>query len=400
VIRHDQQRAVERPDVPAGPHRSDPIRILTMLEASSVTGVVKPVLEFAREARRSTGPPVELTVLTFLRGDRDNAFIEAVRAEGLPLEIVREARPFDPRVILRLRAAVRRWRPHIVWTHSVKSHLLVRMAGLCGRAKWVAFHHGYTTTARRTRVYNELDRWSLRGADRLLTACSAFADELRRRGQHPARIRIQHMPIRPAPAVPAPLAAALRRELDVEPPTRVVLSVGRLSREKGHADLLRATAAIRQVRPSFPLRVLLVGDGPERDRLQALADELALGDVVMFLGHRDEVALYYAVADLFVLPSHSEGSPNVLLEAIDAGVPIVATGVGGVPEMVTGGREALLVPRHDVAAMTCSIVTVLDDPGLQARLVAAARHRLSRHSPGEFFLDVTSIFQELVGTRR
>jgi hypothetical protein len=148
------------------------IRILTILEAHSVTGPAKAVLEFAREARESSGPmKIDLSILTFLRGPQENGFIRTVRERGIPLDIVTEKGRFDFGVIPQLRAAVNRRQPHIIWTNGVKSHFLVRLSGLHRQVKWIAFHHGYTKTDWKDRIYSCLDCWSHPAAARLVTVC-------------------------------------------------------------------------------------------------------------------------------------------------------------------------------------------------------------------------------------
>ena len=108
-----------------------------------------------------------------------------------------------------------------------------------------------------------------------------------------------------------------------------------------------------------PLRLVIVGDGPERPAIEKRVKELALSDVVITAGFQSNVAPYYQIADIAVLPSHSEGSPDALLEAMSAGVPIVATTVGGVPEIATDGEDALLCEPAETDR-TCSTHTGLD----------------------------------------
>jgi glycosyltransferase involved in cell wall biosynthesis len=118
----------------------------------------------------------------------------------------------------------------------------------------------------------------------------------------------------------------------------VIVSIGRLSREKGHDDLVHAIAGVREMDPGLKFKVLLVGDGPEREHLEATVADLRLSNEILFVGHVSDVAPFYSIADVMALPSHSEGSPNVLLEAMAAGIPSVATEVGGVPEIADGGK--------------------------------------------------------------
>ena len=336
----------------SGPTReSSPLRILIILEARSITGPAKAVLEVTQEAFRynEVSPCAEISLLVFLRNETENTLTRIVQASGIALEIVTERGAFDWRIIPQLRAIVNRIKPDIVWTNAVKAHFLARIAGLNRQAKWVAFHHGYTTTALRTRMYNQLDRWSLKRAERVVTVCGQFASQMASQGISADRIRVQHMPIRAKEQVSRNEATRLRCELGIADTTRVVLSVSRLSREQGHDDLLRAMARARGLAPSIPMHLLVVGSGPELEALKETCRDLGLLERVSFLGQQEGVSPYYAIADVFVISSHSEGSPNVLLEAMDAGVPIVATLVGGVPEILTNEQEALLVKSRDVA---------------------------------------------------
>jgi glycosyltransferase involved in cell wall biosynthesis len=177
---------------------------------------------------------------------------------------------------------------------------------------------------------------------------------------------------------------------------RIVLTVGRLSQEKGHADALRVFRLLRDRMPAQPLRLLIVGDGPERRRLGALAGRLGLAQSVIFAGHQDHIAPFYAAADVFLLASHSEGSPNVLLEAMSAGLPVVATRVGGVPELAENGEEALLEDRGDHEALADAVLRLLTDQDLRARFVEHGRRKAAQHSPEWFYGSMMRILSELL----
>jgi glycosyltransferase involved in cell wall biosynthesis len=155
-----------------------------------------------------------------------------------------------------------------------------------------------------------------------------------------------------------------------------VLAVGRLSHEKAVANLVAAVAELH--RPG--IRLVVVGDGPERASIQRAAQITAIR--IHMPGHVNDVAPFYAVADVLALPSLSEGSPNALLEAMAAGVPVAATAVGGVPEIVANEESALLVPPRDTGALAQAIARLLDEAAL-ARRIAAKAHDLAlgRFSP-------------------
>ena len=365
-----------------------------MLEANSFTGTAKAVLEFAKEAANGHTDltKIDLSILTIDRGVGENCLTKTIRDIGTPLDIVFERRRFDTHVIPQLRAAVENRRTDLVWSNSVKSHFLVRWAGLNRSRRWVAFHHGYTTTDTKMRIYNQSDRWSLRVADRVLTSSASFVEELVRKNIPPGHIHVQYMPIRPFALATQKQRAELRHQLGIDNRTRVLLCVGRLSREKGHADLVLAFPKMRELAGESPLRLVLVGEGPERPRIEELCRNLNLTDVVTLVGQQNDVNPFYSIADVFLLPSHSEGCPNVLLEAMAAGVPIVATAVGGIPEVATNGRDAILVKKCDRDGLASATIQLLKDRQLRERLGSYAREIVSRKSPGAYFQSVAAVF--------
>jgi glycosyltransferase involved in cell wall biosynthesis len=148
------------------------------------------------------------------------------------------------------------------------------------------------------------------------------------------------------------------------------LMVANLIAYKGHLDLLKALAMLAD-----PPTVRLVGDGPERGRLEAMAAELGLRDVVRFEGRLSGARDLFAHAQFGILPSHEEGMPNAVLEAMGHGVPVVATAVGGVPELVEHNVNGLLVPSHDPAALASAIGQIAGDADLRMRLGRNARRR-------------------------
>lgn len=386
------------------------MKILSIVEATNINAVAKNVLEFYRSARelRSTAadfPVIESSIVTFERRNDDggvpNAFVSAAREQGLDVEIIPERRRFDLTVLRALRNAVERQRPDLVVSHSVKSHFLVWRSQLWRDFPWIAFHHGYTTTDRKMRVYNRLDRWSLPVADRLVTVCQAFAEELASSTGVPiAKISVQHNSIRALRAASPANAQALRLKLGISTEDSVLLAVGRLSKEKAHVDLLAAFAHLREINRELRCKLVIVGDGPERATLEAAARSRSIQQEVIFMGQVADVQPFYAAADVFVLPSHSEGSPNVLLEAMAANLPIVATAVGGVPEIVEDNESALLVPANDAQAMAAAIARLISEQDLAKGLtINSAALVTSRYAPGQYVRSLVEIFQRTIDAR-
>jgi glycosyltransferase involved in cell wall biosynthesis len=351
------------------------IRVLALMEASTLSGPAKNLIEFARRAAqfREGLPRVEVSIVTFPRGDAEsNTFLSAVKDAGLNVLAVPERRRFDIKTLRHLRALISEFRPDVIQSHNVKSSLFIRLLGVHRRYPWIAFHHGYTAIDWKDRLYNQCDRWSLRAAFANVAVCRRFAQQLEALGVSPQRIRIQHNSVRPFEPPPQQDVERLRSQLGIGP-RRVVLAVGRMSHEKGHSDLLRAFAMLGGRESTKGWCLVLAGDGPERASLARLSAQLGLGDSVVFAGYRSDVPVFYALADLVALPSHTEGSPNVVLEAFAAGVPVLAMAVGGVPEIISHEQNGLLVPGGDIPEMAAAIERLLGDELLRSRLSAAGR---------------------------
>jgi glycosyltransferase involved in cell wall biosynthesis len=274
----------------------------------------------------------------------------------------------------------------------------MRLSGQSRTHPWLAFHHGYTMTNLRMRFYNSLDRWSLPKATKIITVSEAFKRELRKLHIPPARILVLHNAIDPAWAsrLTPELRTETRMTLGIEPHEKALLIVGRLSREKSHELLVRALARLARTSGSPPLRLLIAGDGPEREPVQRCAASLGIDDRVIFLGHRSDVLPFYAAADLAVLASRTEGSPNALLEAMAARIPLVATAVGGVPEMVTQDETALLVPPDDEDSMAAAIACALSEPKKAKDMADRAAALVSlRFSPQTRACALKKVYAEL-----
>ena len=371
------------------------IRVIAVIEAHTVTGPAKNLIRFCRMAAERN---CDISLLSFVRPGPPgpNQFIDAVRDAGLHIDVIHERHAFDPQVLQRLRKLFRERPPDIIQTHGVKSHFLIRLIRPTG-TPWLAYHHGYTTENLKMRLYNQLDRWSLPAADRVVTVCTPFANLLAHRGVKRGRISVVPNSIEPHNGAAGESSSALRDKWSLSGSAPIILAVGRHSSEKGHTYFIAAAHVLRQEHPELDFQMLLVGDGPERRRLESQVDQYGLRDRVRFTGHQRNAMPYYALADLFVLPSLSEGSPNVLLEAMLTKTPIIASAVGGVPETVEHGNSALLVQPRDPAALARAIVTVLRN----SELANALRNKayatvLTRFSPECSSSSFLSIYGDLL----
>jgi glycosyltransferase involved in cell wall biosynthesis len=376
-----------------------PIRVVSIVEAWFVTGQAKNLIEFARRARvpEEGVRTVDLSLVTYERGagaGEKNKFVTGAREAGVALDLVTEEGRFDPSVLRQIRKIIEDRNPDIIQTHNVKSHFLMRVSGLWKTHKWLAFHHGYTATDFKMRCYNQLDRWSLRAAAGVVTVCGAFARDLTGKGIPADRIIVRHNSVRPFSSPEPDAIEALSRQFAAGTP--ILLVVGRLSHEKGHADFLAALDILRR-NTQLPFHAVLAGDGLEQERLEALRSKLGLESLVTMAGLQHDMRPWYAIASIVVMPSHSEGSPNVLLEAMAAGVPVVATSVGGVPEIATDQKTALLVESRNPAAMALALQRMLEDGALRTQLASNARELAEReYSPEAYRRSLVEIYQRIL----
>jgi glycosyltransferase involved in cell wall biosynthesis len=373
------------------------VRVLAVMETPWPTGgPAKNVLEFARRAACAPHNSLQarVAVAVFHRGKpkTSNDFVFACEQLGLEVHLIRERFRFDPLVLTALRNIVESCKPDIVETHAVKSHFLIWLTRAYRERVWIAFHHGYTWTSFKTRIYNSLDRWSLRSASRVVTDCRPFASDLEKIGIAPGHITVQHSCVNDFVSPPTERIADLRRDLRIDGGIQVILSVGRLSREKGQAYLIEA-ASLLQKNGHLNMCFILAGVGPDREMLEMLAREKQVSESFRFLGLVADIAPYYGLANMLVLPSHSEGSPNVLLEAMAAGLPIVATAVGGVPEMVTNEREALLVENRNAPALARAIERLSGAPSLGEQLGREARSKSKLYSPAAYCESLLGVYE-------
>ena len=398
---------------------SSTIRLLAIIEAVTVTGPARNLIEFCKCARAhamAEAPLIETSIVTYCRSGwpeegrarattqaaSPNPFISAVRAAGIEVIVIPERCRFDVRVIEQLRRVVERHSPDIVQTHNLKSHFLLRLSGLGRRYPWTVFHHGYTATDVKMHLYNQLDYWSLRKAARVITVSQAFVNQMKRRGVSPERIVVVHNSIHPDwSRVSGEEKRAVRTSLGIADDESMILTVGRLSREKGHADLVVALAYLRACHPQLKTKLVIVGDGPEKKRIEKVAAAHHVSEQIVFAGQVPRVAGHYAAADLFALPSHTEGSPNVLLEAMATGLPITATAVGGVPEIVTHNENALLVTPGDPQSMGEAMAQLIKNRPRALELAANARAIVfDQFSPDARLRALVKTYQQLREDRR
>lgn len=226
---------------------------------------------------------------------------------------------------------------------------------------------------------DRLQRWTAGLDDQVIAVCEvARQAEIERAGARPAKVVTIYNGLELAEFAQAPPEAcqAARQMLGIADDVLLLGSVGRMHRQKGFTYLLAALPAIKAQFPQ--VKLLLVGDGELRSALEAQTAQLNLQDSVIFTGTRTDVPTLLKALDLFVLPSLWEGLPNVILEAMAIGLPVVATAVGGTPELVVDGSTGCLAPPNNPAALAKAIGDLLANPTHRQQMGRAGRARVEQ----------------------
>jgi glycosyltransferase involved in cell wall biosynthesis len=363
--------------VPATIQRDLPrksLRVAAIIDTNILSGPGRQLAALAGALRLRN---VDLLVVTFQRhGTPLSPFVAHLARQGVPCVVVPQSGRTDLRVVHRVRALLREWSPEVVQTHSYKATAIALLLRLGGAPwKWIGFSHGGTTEDRKARFYHWLDRRMIRRADRVVVVAASQLESFKELGPRVQLVDNAVVPLPPSDSSQPPLDASLSRS------TRPVLGVvGRLSSEKGVDVFLHACDLLRRQGTSFS--AFIAGDGPERTELEALRDRLGLAARVRFLGSVADVRTLYEAMDLLVLPSRSEGLPNVLLEALAADRPVVATRVGAIPDVVSEPLVGTLADAESVDGLATAIVSALklgaDPAAAAARRQVVARYSLDR----------------------
>ncbi len=300
--------------------------------------------------------------------DRDMAELERVGVQIMKLEC---RSPPSNIAWARLYRRLRRGSIDVLHSHMPRASVPGTILGRLARVPVIVSHeHGWAFQGQPVRQF--LDRNVVaRGSDVLL----AVSEWDRSRMVEIERIPAERIRILPNGIPPAPVEGSdVRGELGIPVHVALVGAIGRLYPEKGYDELIQAIALLTRAGVG-PIACVIAGHGPEQDRLNMLIVELGLANEVRLIGRRQDVPDVIRALDVAVLSSRNEGSPLAVMEYMAAGAPIVATAVGGVPELIEDGVNGLLVPPRDPSALAGAIRRLLQDRTLASRLGDAARER-------------------------
>ena len=318
----------------------------------------------------------------------------------------REIAPLqDLRALAGLFRLMRAWRPDIVHTHTAKAGLLGRLAALAAGVPTVVHtYHGHVLRGYFSPASTAFFRWLetrlAAAADALVAVSESVKQDLVGLGIAPAsKIHVVPLGLDLAHFAAELPRGALRREAGIEDGAPLVGMVGRLVPIKDVPTFLAAARIVGEERED--VRFALVGDGEERPVLESLCREMGLGGKVTFFGWKHDLAAVYGDLDVVVNASLNEGTPVALIEALAAARPVVATRVGGTPDLLGGGERGRLVPAGEPKALAEAVLeTLTGSEAARRRALAGRVHVLAHHSADRLVRDVDALYRELRAARK
>jgi glycosyltransferase involved in cell wall biosynthesis len=347
-------------------------------------GGERQVLELMRRQRARGDDP-------HLAAPRESAIAARAGAERFPVHPVAMRGTWDLASGLALAALHRSLRPDLVHWHAARAHALGAAASLLAPGPARVLSRRVDFPVRGTPGSRLLYAMPL---EAIIAISEGVRDALVQSGVPGERIRVIRSGIDLAPFEAPFDRDALRERLRILPGETIVLQVAALAPHKSQTDLLRAAALAAARRPD--LRFWIAGEGPLRVALERERQALGLGREVRLLGFRDDVPDLLRAADLFCVSSYLEGLGTSTLDAMAAGLPVVATRVGGVPEAVAHGESGLLVEPRDPRALAEAILALAGDPDRRRRMGAAAREAVRRFSADRTELETRRLYDEIL----
>ena len=365
-----------------------PARIIHFITELNVGGAEKTLARLLAHLDRDRFAP---TVACLYGGDGSVA--DGIRALGIPVIDLRMTAKWRWDAFWRLYRLLRREHPTILHTWMFHANVPGRVLGRLAGVPIVISSERTMGMERRWRYW--LNRISHPLTDRVVCVSQQVADFVVQEvgiPQHKTVVIPNGIDLRDFEHLPGKQRA--RAALGLSPDQMLVGTVARLDPVKRLDVLLQAMTSLPDV------CAVIVGDGPEREPLETMSERLEIASRVRFAGQRDDVRPWLVAMDVFVLSSDWEGMSNAVLEAMAAGLPVVATAVGGTPEVVVNGVTGLLVPPRDPDTLAQAITRLLRDPDLRLKMGRAGRERVEKYFSVERMVQATeALYEELVGEK-
>ena len=371
--------------------------VMIIVAAATInTGPVKGILQFLRHSDSSK---INYCLYNFrLKNDKNaDLFMEDTKQIGIKTEFFYQGRCSYGSVIRQAILIVKDRNINIVQTHGFKPTIIGLFLKLICRIKWICFMHGTTNENIKVIIYHYVDNIAQMLADIVILVAEAQRRKIFN-GKNKRRVKVIHnaVDIKEPVRFSSP-KKHMREMLSIKGDAHVCAFVGRLSPEKGVDVFIDAFKNVLRTMQNCPIHAIIIGDGPERENLECQVKRFGIKNQVHFVGCSSTPGDFMADADMIVLPSRSEGIPNVALEAMALGKPVIATDVGGTPEIIENGKTGIIVQPENPEMLCENIIKLIQNLKLAKRLSEAGL-KIVRHyySPKDRAEAILSIYQELL----
>lgn len=316
-------------------------------------------------------------LISFVENGQPNELLDNARRVGLDVVELHTDKAFDPSAVFRLNRILADRHVNILCSHGYKANVIGRLATWIAGIPHLAVSRGWTAENRKIRFYEMLDRFFLRHANRVVAVSNGQRKKILKLGISPERVAVIHNAIDVSAVTVSEQKSSIRQELGIPQDAVLVVSAGRLSPEKNHTAMIEAARAVCATRRDIYFAVF--GEGFLRADLEARISRAGLKGRFFLPGFRRDILNLFREIDIFMLPSFTEGLPNVALEAFAVSKPIVATAVGGTPEVVQHGISGFLTNPEDIQTMTGHLLQLAESRELRSQMGEAGRRFVAEH---------------------
>ncbi len=343
---------------------------MTILHVRSSNFYGGPERQLHRHAQAMTPGKYRLVVGSFAENGRRPELLNRMAADGLDTILFEVTGAYDRSAIGRIRRYLAENEVALLCSHDYRAHILGHLACYRQPVKHVCFSRGFTRDDFKVRCYQYIDRKTLRFADHIVAVSGSEKSKLLRLHIPEPKISVAYNSVDPE-EFEAIEPVDLRGRYNLARDAFICVTGGRFSLEKGQRFLI--DAAMKALEKNSRLRFVMFGDGPDWQGLKEKVDDSRWSSHILLSGFENNLIGCLKGADLLINPSMSEGMPNIVLESMAVGTPVLATAVGGVPEIISDGENGCLVPFGEIPAMSEALLRLADQPDLGKDFAQRAR---------------------------
>ena len=369
-------------------------KVFILIATGNLSGPGKGLIQFLKEAKKQN---LNYVLSNFLQRNQTTfEFLEVAQKHELNIKLLKQVLWIDPTLIWQAYSLCRDEGCNIIQTHGYKGHIIGYILSRFTNIRWVAVAHGWTQENKKVLFYNKLERFLFRFSDFAVVVSQPLYEVISGiRGKNKVTRKILNA-VDPDELQVGIGGDAIRKHYKIDKNDIVISVFGRLSSEKGQLVLLRAFKNVKSCIEN--VKLMIVGEGPDEVSLKAETKKLDLEEDVIFCGYQQLIRDYYEAAEIVVVPSFSEGLPNVILEAMCLSKPVLATDVGSVYEIINDGVNGWIIPPGNVDVMAEKLKELIINIDISKKVGATSRSMLfPKFSPKHRACKLLSVYDEMMG---